>query len=251
MKSPDNSQLDNFIREALKTPEHNLPSVDWSEVEVLLKHETKSISLPEKKYLFLGAGAIVFLAGIFFLVKFITSPSSNSFNSADITVDTTTLLPSVDSGLQKTVALPADTIKTMDTITQIAKVAIADTISTTKPEQIAEGKTGEKKTEEKKITSVEPEKTENKNTPISLLKPTISDTSFAPENILPPDTAGKSNSTAIKIDSSVFVDSPVFIESSKVDTLKKNKKGKKEKPPVDTAKVKTETLPQVNPDSLK
>lgn len=243
MKTPDTSRLDNYIRETLKTPEQNLPVVDWSEVDVLLKHETKSIALPDKKYLFIGAGGVVFIIGIFFLVKLIASRTSSSEKEI-ISADTiSSIMPKDDTvALTSSVSpAPHDTIKIADTASKTANVVSPVDSSSIK---IAEVKTSEKKNTEQKAVVAEQKKPEKKNSKISSLAPTISDAALTPENIIPPDTAGKNKPEPIKINSAAPAD------SSKVLPEKKNKKNKKGKSSADSSKVKTQT-PPVKSDSLK
>ena len=241
--SNDNSQLDSFIVNTLKTPENNLPFVDWSEVEVLLKRESKQITLPNKKYIFIGTGALVLLTGIFFLVKFIvTSSPANSVNE-DISADTSSLVPIADTfSTQKIVEVPApDTVKPIDTTTQIVQAAPIDSTPKVDTEKIVMEKPVEKKVAEKKIVAVEPKKTEKKNK-VSSLAPNISDIGESPENILPPDTAGENKTSPIKIEA------PVSADSSKASAGKKNKKNKKAKVTTDSSGTKP---PPVKSDSLK
>lgn len=78
MKSaPDNSPLDSFIREKLKAPDMNLSPVDWSEVEVLLRPEKKSIA-PEinKKTILIVAAGVTVIALAFGLFQVISRDSS-------------------------------------------------------------------------------------------------------------------------------------------------------------------------------
>ena len=241
--SNDNSQLDSFIVNTLKTPENNLPSVDWSEVEVLLKHESKQITLPSKKYIFIGTGALVLLTGIFFLVKFIITSSPTTSVNEDISADTISLAPTADTSFaQKTVEVPApDTVKPIDTTTQIVQVAPIDSAPKVDTEKIVKEKPVEKKAAEKKIVAIEPKKTEKKNK-VSSLAPNISDIGESPENILPPDTAGKNKTAPTKIETSLSAD------TSKTSVGKKNKKNKKGKVTADSSGIKPQPAKS---DSLK
>ena len=96
--SPANSPLDGFIVDALKAPDTNLPAVEWSEVEVLLRHEQKSISVGvDRKTIFIGAavaGILLLVFGIYKIASYYSSlppdpaeetvaPAQNSFNVID------------------------------------------------------------------------------------------------------------------------------------------------------------------------
>lgn len=115
MKSaPDSTKLDAFIRETLKASDANLQPFDWSEVEVLLRHEQKSlpVEINKKTIIYFAAGlvALLLLFGIFKIVQHYSSlppepepiqdSTQNLFNTVDA-ADTTRL-----TTIQK-----ADTIK--------------------------------------------------------------------------------------------------------------------------------------------
>lgn len=87
MKSaPTNSQLDNFIQNVLKAPDTDLHPFDWSEIEVLLRHEQKSIrKMTNKKSVLIFVAAIIIVIaafGVFKLVDYSSLPKE-----ADMPVD--------------------------------------------------------------------------------------------------------------------------------------------------------------------
>lgn len=179
----DHSLLDHFVQNALQTADADNPSVDWSEVDVLLQHEQKSVSLPTPKYIFIGAGAVALVAAVFFLVKFIGS-SGNSEEQL-ISSDTSTALISVPDSAVNISPVPAaiDSAKPIDTTHQMTSVIPADTA------EVAPEKTSEKKkTDTVNVLKKESVKTEKKKNKLSSLAPDTSKKEDAPESILPPDT---------------------------------------------------------------
>lgn len=74
MKSPpNNNPLDTFIRDTLKSPDVDLPPFDWSEIEMLLRHEPKSIPhinyARNKKPILISVAAVIILIGLFGIFK--------------------------------------------------------------------------------------------------------------------------------------------------------------------------------------
>jgi hypothetical protein len=129
--SPDSSALDIFIRETLKAPDINLPPVDWSEVEVLLRHEQKSISIGvnRKHIVYSVAGVIVLLLvfGIFKIAQYYSSlppeteslPDStqNTFNAVDtVKPPVTDFLTAKTDSVKPDSSGPAKNIKKSDSI---------------------------------------------------------------------------------------------------------------------------------------
>ncbi len=239
MKPSENTRLDQFILEKLKEQDTNLPFVNWSEVEVLLKYERKPIQVKvSKKTIFISAGVtatVIVVAGVFMLVKYYSSRPAETepepAPSTQVLVADTQKKISPDTSHPVVIAKP-DTAKpiaqtqpeTDSTELTAAQEKRADSLIADFKQKEKEEK---KKAEQKK--PVEPKK-EKKNK-ISSLAPTISDSENNLENILPPDTAGK-NKSALKIDS------PVSADSIKAKTnSKKNKKNKKGKPSTDSVKV--------------
>lgn len=75
--SANNSPLDNFIQETLKSPDTDLHPFDWSEIEVLLRHEQKSISAgARKKTILISSAAVIIVMGVFGIFKIIQHYSS-------------------------------------------------------------------------------------------------------------------------------------------------------------------------------
>lgn len=92
MKSaPYDNKLDGFISDILKTSDENFQPFDWSEVEVLLKHEQRSIPLDiniNRKHILISAAA----AGVvilFFIVFKIASNYSSTSATPETTIDST------------------------------------------------------------------------------------------------------------------------------------------------------------------
>jgi hypothetical protein len=82
MKSSNNSALDLFISEALKTSDTNLPPIDWSEVEVLLQNEKKSIPIRVNKkiimYSLAAIGILIIAFSIFKIYDYYSSLPSEA-----------------------------------------------------------------------------------------------------------------------------------------------------------------------------
>ena len=117
MKANDpNSALDNHIKNALKSSGSGIQMVDWSEIEVLIRHEKSPIPIEINKRTALIAAAaamgLILLFGIFKLVQYYSSqqkeeaeppvPEQTSFNA----IDTQKTSVAYDSSTVK-----ADTIK--------------------------------------------------------------------------------------------------------------------------------------------
>ncbi|MBI3500477.1 MAG: hypothetical protein HY063_01685 [Bacteroidetes bacterium] len=237
MKTP--GQLDKFIIETLKSSEKNIPSADWSEVEVLLKHErqTLQVKVSKKTILISSAAAmsVILVFGIFKLIQYYSSlPAEN-----EVPVSANTLM----ADTQKIVAdsSPAIANVKIDTPKTSAETEV-DTIALSAQERKADSLIADFK-EKAKINPAESKK--EKKIKISLLAPTISDTVPAPATILPPDTSGKNKSSA-KPDSPVSSDSSKANKNAFEKKLRKNKKGKTSS---DSSKVKTPA--PAKPDSLK
>lgn len=77
-KAPHNSPLDAFLRDTLKNADDKFQPIDWSELEVLLKPEQRSIpEIPiSKKNMLLAAAGIGVLIVLFGLFKLIQHHSS-------------------------------------------------------------------------------------------------------------------------------------------------------------------------------
>jgi hypothetical protein len=113
MKSAqDNSALDIFIRKTLQVPGENLTPVDWSELEVLLRNEQKSIPLEINKktivYSAAGAIALILLFSIFKIVHHYSSLPPEPETPASASIDT--LKPTAaDSSVSNPAPAPMDT----------------------------------------------------------------------------------------------------------------------------------------------
>jgi hypothetical protein len=161
MKSaPDNSALDAFIKETLKASDSNLQPFDWSEVEVLLRHEKKSISVgvDKKTITYIGAGLVVLmiLLGIFKIVQHYSSLPAEPETSTDSTQNTLnatdtvkTAAPAVDSVLAKHDTVKIDTTHLVPVINipkpDSTKAIVAPVDTTTKGKVFVTPKQDKKK----------------------------------------------------------------------------------------------------------
>ena len=232
MKSaPANSPLDGFIVDALKASDTNLPTVDWSEVEVLLRHEQKSISVGvDKKTIVMsaiGAGVLLLVFGIYKIASYYSSlppdpeqqsatPVQNTFNVIDThkvevkdsIVAPKTTVAAIDSSL-----LPK-AVKKMDSVI----VPFADTASVKKSNDVL------KQERKKKRNAL------RDSLKADLTKP------------LPADTATIQPIQEIKIETP-----PVIVDTANktAPAPKKNGKKKRSKSP------KTDSTAVIKSDSLK
>ena len=112
--SPNNNQLDNFIQDALKSPDADLHPFDWSEIEVLLRHEQKSIrQLTDKKFILISAAAVILLIGLFGIFKIVRYYSSLPEEGETLIDSTQNTFMAVDT--QKTI-ISDSTSSMIDTV---------------------------------------------------------------------------------------------------------------------------------------
>ena len=244
MKS-NNNRLDNFIQDALKSPDSDLHPVDWSEVEVLLRHGQKSIlGRANKKSILISAAAVIILIGVFGIFKIIQYYSS-------LPAETETRIDSTNS-----------TFSIIDPPKVIANESTSSMIDTVKFDSTAlsavEHKTNSipavsddflKKTNDKQTSAIA-NQNQNKKQKQNNVK-SLADTSSV-KTILespPVDTALKhALQEEIKPDAP-----PPLPDTSKTSApVKKSRKNKRQKnTSADSSRVKTEFPSETKPDSLK
>lgn len=244
MKSPSNhSALDAFIRETLKASDDMLQPFDWSEVEVLLKHDQRSIpvEINKKTVLLMAAsvGALILLFGIFKVVSHYSSLPADTSTPVDSTVNTFTLADTLGGSIPISVAIKGDSSLT-DTLTTLQNTRAVDSSLVKKAEEPSNlSALPLPKKEKKKKNYSEQNGTvadsANKTTPTSL--PVITDTVSKP--------AVKES----RIEIAPATDTITKKQSTEKNTSKKKKsKGKNtsQQPP------EQQTAPPVaQPDSLK
>ena len=116
MKANDpNSALDNHIKNALKSSGSGIQMVDWSEIEVLIRHEKSPIPIEiNKKTALIAAAAVTVLILLFGIVKLIQYYSSQPKEEAGPPVPEQTNFNAIDT--QKTsIAYDSSAVKT-DTV---------------------------------------------------------------------------------------------------------------------------------------
>ena len=238
MNQPHNNpQLDQFISSKLKSLEIEFEQQVWLEMEDSLGTQSKGTSIPKlnPKYLIISAAIVVSGLGVFFLVRSIVGQNNNDKQKILVDADSMQVLQADSSkiipiaiGTESVVSLVADSVP-MDTIKQ--SITSADTVaklSVLPKTDLPAGQTGKKKTK------------------TSSLAPTISDTGFVPEIILPPDTAKKNSDRKEKI----VLPSSDSSKTTNASPKKSGKKGKQKTPPAE--QPKTDPVPPVTkPDSLK
>lgn len=238
---PHINQADNFLREALKGFQAHVSPPEWDELERVIGREQKKFNTPDPKYILRGAGGLVLVIGVVLLVRFIAS-RQNTSESMQPSSDTTTLLHAADTVVQPPVVItfPPEKMPAADTL-KIESVPLADTISkiAAAPKKVPEEKMIVKEpSAEQKLPPKEPKKKKSK---LDALAPSISDTGYVPENILPPDTAGNS-----RIVNEVIPPVHTPADTAKPAPAKKPGKSKKGKP----KGASPDPIP-AKPDSLK
>jgi hypothetical protein len=230
MKTNGNIKYESFIREALIAYDSGIKIPDWSEVEVLLTHEQKTIKLPEKKYLLGIGGATIAIAGIILAVKLLKVPQNSAEENlpSENSQLTPTPIPDTTSPAitQLNTALKPET-KNDTTITSLPAPA-KDTLLIKKDTSALTAKTKKENKEEeknfKKDSSVKAEtpKKEKKNK-LAKFAPVISDTVTAPESIIiTPDTSSPKIKTNPEINNSSTTEN----DSTKTNPSKKKKKNR-------------------------
>lgn len=240
MKSaPTNSQLDTFIRNTLKSSDGNFQPVDWSEVEVLLKHEQKSISVGiSKKNIFIAvaaAGILVLLVSIFKIIQHYSSLPGEPEILADSTQHTFNLIDNQSTAIFDSVVLKADTSK-IDSSSFANAKRNNDSVSTlvvTDKEIYPVIKTTQKQGKKKKTDTM--------------------------QNLVPVDTASVkavSDTVSTPPSKEIIIENPTVPDTITKKTSPENNGSKKKKskskkatpPPSD--QIKSDT-PVAKPDSLK
>ena len=242
-QSPQTNPLDIFLREKLKSSDGKSPSVNWSEMEVVLGAEQKPITIGiGKKQIIIASGVVMLAIGIFFTVRYIRSFEEFHEETTSASDTVTTIQSYVADSQIITVAMPPpvsdDTITKVDT-TSVAEKTIAATDTT--PSLIKEKPIAVVQ----KIAVKETKKIEKKNAKLSSLAPSVGDADNVPENILPPDTSGNKISPEIKI-------TPDTSKNSSPPKNSKPKKGKSKKgAATDSVKVQKAETPATKSDTLK
>ena len=239
----NNSQLDAFISGALKGTAENFQPFDWSELDVLLKHDQKPISLDvSKKTIFIGVGAVVALLLVFGIFKIAQHYSSlpaetgisvgspqNSFNAIDTTNHT-----AHDPALPK-----ADTTKPDSTVIAASKPKTDSVVS------VVADTTSKKIKETAAITDRPKQKKEKKKKADTV----AADTSSV-KSILPPDTVSK------VVPKEIIIEAPPAADTTHKNTPEQNmgpkkKKSKSKKAATPSAGQPNTAPPVAKPDSLK
>ncbi len=245
MKQPSgNNQLDNFIKEKLKSTEGNLPGVDWSEIEVLLvaKRQPLSISVNKKQILISAIALLALLGlwGIFKTVQYYRSLPTENIPSADSTQHAFNV---IDTSKQ---IQAATSIVKLDTV-EIDSFALTEknTDSILKEADALSNKINTQQTSIAEKTILKPDKKQKLSKTKAGIVPIDSSAVTTPVEVIPPpDTTSRHIPAEIKIAAS---------DSANISShRKKTKKGKnkKEAPETDTAPVHTVPLPAKS-DSVK
>jgi hypothetical protein len=229
--APDTSQLDIFIRNTLKSSDENFTPFDWSEVEVLLKHEQRSIPIEvNKKTIFTAAvvaGGLLVILGIFKIVQYYSSlpPEPRTLIDTQSTfdaVDTSATAPSVLNAAVPKIDSASFFIAAKKRADSLATLGVVDTASKIKAEVLPVVKTKDKN---KKADT------------------TIADTATiraTPIPIIPEDTA----SNPFK---ETTIETPAIPDTAAKKTALQNSPSKKKK----SKKAASAAPPETKPDSLK
>ena len=243
MKAAPNSStsLDTFIKEALKAPGIDLPLVDWSEVEVLIRHEQKSFSAGiSKKTILLSAAVAVGLIIVFCMFMIVQHYSSLPPDPAAIAPSENTF---VAADTQKAV-VTHDSVATIDSSAFIAAAKKKADSITTAIAFVSSDTTTLKKVNEKLPVVKDILKQDKKQKENSAPNPSVTDSSGIKKNSVPVlsvDTSSAPPSQEIKISE----ERPAADTTGKNNNLpKKNSKGKK-------SKSEKTVPPETKPDTLK
>lgn len=247
-------RFDVFVKNTIQNPDSNILPPDWDEMEALLKHDHKPISANiNKKSLLVAMGIIIVTLIILGILKW-TQYSPSLSEKTELPTDTAeqVLAPS-NIGSSLLIAETSQNIIQIDTLpkTEIDSITLvyqkqkSDSLTTNFKKKQAEEEKQKPKTEENSLVNEIIKKTKNKNLNVSSLAPTISDSDNLNALILHPDTAGKKQQYESKKNVAVQSDSltPILY-------IPKSKKGKKQKPLLNSAKVLFNNT-SVNPDSLR
>ena len=239
--APNNNQLDIFLSESLKNIHVEFSPVEWSEVEVLLENKQKplQLSLPDRKYMLLAAGATVFIAGLILSIKFFSS-SENSPEVKPSPENVSTILPNVDSAPHSSpIQVPRKDSFPSPTTAQ------REIISIINPEEkkISDSKYKIHKEFKKNIPPAS-NKDENKNTKSLSITPAVDSSTFF--KALPLDTTGKNKPSEIKTETKSTSD-----DSSGNPSFWKRFKNRKSKKKNETEVPESETPAHGLSDSLK
>jgi hypothetical protein len=103
MKNPsDHTKLDEFIVETLKRESPDIPRVEWSEIEVLLPHRQKSLSIGiSKKTIVFFSSAIVITFIAFGVFKIARHYSSFPVETKNLTDSTKNIFSIMDTSVQQ------------------------------------------------------------------------------------------------------------------------------------------------------
>lgn len=232
--SPSNNPLDNFIQNALKTPDVDLHPFDWSEIEVLLRHEQKSIRhLADKKTILLSAAAVIILLGAFGIFKvahYYYSLPEETETRMDSTQNTFIAIDPQKTSISDSIVTMIDSVKIDSSLVLRDEKHKTDSILAASDAFL------------KKIIQKQ-DKKQKQTTKTSPVDTTIIKTTT---ETLPPVDTSKHPTQEIKTNTP-----PVSADTSKTsDPSKKSKKNKKQKN-TSADSSKTETPPQTKPDSLK
>ena len=221
--APTSTALDAFIRDAIKSPGNDLPLVDWSEVEVLLRHEKKPISFNfnvDKKIIWGSSAALAIIVVVIIILKTV------SFNSA-----TTEETPSPPSDLSSwpEAQQPAAVNTQKTDVVHDSVVAKIDSSAFIAADTTAHKKTNDKESRVLEVVkAVQKQDKKQKDNSVSNA-PSI-DSSVIKKNdfsIPTVDTASAPPSQEIKISE----ERPAADTTGKTNaTSKKNSKRKKSKP---------------------
>ncbi len=247
--SPNHNQLDSFIQDALKSPDADLHPFDWSEIEVLLRHEQKSIPMMyrDKKLILISGGAVILLIGLLGIFKIVRYYSSlpeeaetliDSTQNTFMAVDTQkTIISDSTSSMIDTVKIDSSRVSRNEEHKTDSILAASDAfLKKINEKQSADAAKiiqsvrtpSEKQDEKQKHTKTQPRPVDTSSGKISI------------EQLPAIDTASKQLIPEIKNDT----------PSSPPDSSNKRKKNKKQKN-ASADSSKTKTPPEAKPDSLK
>lgn len=219
-RAPDSSKLEAFLRDTLKGTDDKFQPFDWSELEVLLKPEQRTIAVPvNKKNMFMAAavgGVLVLIFIIFQLTQYYSSLPAEPETPVDTAQTTFSVLDTTSTAAPDSSALPADSVKVDSTaflaaekrkVDSLTALRIADSIAKIKVEVLpaVKAKDKKKKTDTtQKVNAVDtasakpPVDTTSRPAPKEIIAPAPAVTDTASKKPAAENNGGKKKKTKAK-----------------------------------------------------
>lgn len=237
--TPDSSRLEAFLRETLKSADDKFQPFDWSELEVMLKPEQRTIAVPmnRKNMLVAGAAAGIFVIAflIFKLTQYYSSLPAEPEQPVDTVQTTLSVLDTTTVSAPDSSAIRTDSIKVDSTAffaaekrkaDSLVALHMADSIAKIKVEVVPVVKVKDKKKKSdttQKVNAVDtasvkpPADTTSKPAPKEIAAPAVADTA---KKSTPENNGGKKKKTKSKKTTPPPADPKVEVPPANTDSLK-------------------------------